>query len=238
MGKGGALLREWWPPLALLAAILALQAMWTSGYDVEGHAAGHLSSATGVFSGVFIVGVILWATPARGRRDPLLAAALVAVFVGYAFVVEGNLTVVDAIGDRSWTDEEAGALGASLPGFEAGHRTAGTGALSTVAAAIATALVLRYRKLVSTRATVASIAVSVVVPSWIWPGAGLVVLAGALCRARARSRRTARSDQLPGAGAPSVTAAAPWLRTVPVRAVPGSTPGEGSVVGAELRLEP
>ena len=44
-------------------------------YDVAGHAADHLQSATPVFPMVFLSAVLVWALPGRGRRDLLRAAA-------------------------------------------------------------------------------------------------------------------------------------------------------------------
>jgi hypothetical protein len=89
------IVRRWWPLPALFAAGLVGEALFKSRYDVTGHAAGHLQSATALFPARAVVAIIFWATPGeerartprtrrspaglsarRLRRQPLLGAAV------------------------------------------------------------------------------------------------------------------------------------------------------------------
>jgi hypothetical protein len=62
--------RSWWPVAVFLLPVLVVQSVWSARYDVAGHAADHLQSATPVFPMDFL-STVLWALPGRGRRDPL-----------------------------------------------------------------------------------------------------------------------------------------------------------------------
>ena len=57
------LVRTWWPVAAFLLPVLVVQAVWSARYDLAGHAADHLQSATPVFPMVFLSAVLLWALP-------------------------------------------------------------------------------------------------------------------------------------------------------------------------------
>src|SRR5258706_16282382 len=83
--------REWWPvPVLIAGALLAQQVLLTSRYDVGGHAAGHLGSASAPFMAAAVVAILLWATPRALRQvDVLLAAA--AGFGTTVLVMPGNL---------------------------------------------------------------------------------------------------------------------------------------------------
>jgi hypothetical protein len=43
--------------------VLVVQTVWSAQYDVAGHAADHLQSATPVFPMVFLSAVLVWALP-------------------------------------------------------------------------------------------------------------------------------------------------------------------------------
>lgn len=61
--------REWWPvPVFLFGALLAQQVLLTSRYDVGGHAAEHLGSASAPFMAAAVIAILMWATP-RARRQ-------------------------------------------------------------------------------------------------------------------------------------------------------------------------
>ena len=179
--------RVLWPVPVFLAVVLTAQSIWIGRYNVEGHAAGHLGSATTIFAGTFMIAVIVWAIPAGRRRDLLTGACAVLLLAGQLLVLFGNVQVVDAIAGNNWTDEQADALGASAPGFEAGHSLAGRGAWLAVGASILLAVVLARRRVVSSRVAIGAAAVSVVVPYFIAPGAGIVVLAVSLCVEKVRA---------------------------------------------------
>ena len=184
-------LRTWWPVAAFLVPVLVLQAVWSSQYDVAGHAADHLQSATPVFPMAFLSAVLLWALPGRGRRDLLLWLLLAAAIASCLVVLAGNVQVIDAIGGATWSDTQASQLGPARPGFESGHDLAALGAWGAVLATMLVAGLLWLRGLVSAQVAVAATVVSLVFPHFIAPGAGVVVLAVSVVVAR--SRRPARS---------------------------------------------
>jgi hypothetical protein len=111
------LLRSWWPVAAFLLPVLVVQAVWSARYDLAGHAADHLQSATPVFPMAFLSAVLLWALPGRGRRDPLLWLLLALAIASCLVVLAGNLRVIDAIGGATWSDTQASQLGPTRPGF-------------------------------------------------------------------------------------------------------------------------
>ena len=181
--------RDWWPVVAFLSPVLLLQAVWSAQYDVAGHAAGHLGSAMVVFPMLFVCAVLIWALPEQGRRDPWLWLIFAVILGGCLVVMAGNIQVVDAIGGDTWSDAQAGQLGALRQGFESGHDLAERGAWGVVLAAIVAAGLLWRRRLVSTKAAVAAGALSLIFPYWIVPGFGIVVLAVSVMLARGRRLR-------------------------------------------------
>jgi hypothetical protein len=191
LGRVLAFLRTWWPVGVFLVPVLVAQTLWSSRYDVTGHAADHLQSATPVFPMVFLSAVLLWALPGRGRRDLVLWLLLAAAIASCLVVLAGNVRVIDAIGDATWNDAQASQLGPTRPGFESGHDLAEGGAWGAVLATMLAAGLLWLRGLVSARVAVAAALVSLVFPHFIAPGAGLVVLAASV--AVTRSRRLAHS---------------------------------------------
>ena len=198
-----AMVRDWWPVPAFLVPIVVVQAVWTGGYDVEGHAAGHLSSATAVFPMAFMAATLLWALPADGRRDPALWLLLAAALAGTVVVLAGNLRVVDALAGDQWSDGDAGRLEATGPGLESGHDLAAQGAYLAVAATMLLAGLLWRRRLASPRAAAGAAFLSLLVPPWIAPGFGIVVLVVAAGAARARRLSRARSSAGPATPAPA-----------------------------------
>jgi hypothetical protein len=173
--------------------VLVVQSVWSARYDVAGHAADHLQSATPVFPMVFLSAVLLWALPGRGRRDPLLWLLLAAAIVSCLVVMVGNVRVIDAIGGTTWSDTQASQLGPTRPGFESGHDLAELGAWGAVLATMLVAGLLWLRRLVSAKVAVAAAAVSLVFPHFIAPGAGMVVLVLSAAVARSGDVRLAGS---------------------------------------------
>ena len=70
--------REWWPvPVFVAGGLLAQQVLLSSRYDVGGHVAEHLASASAPFMAAAVLAILLWATPrARRQIDVLVAAAV------------------------------------------------------------------------------------------------------------------------------------------------------------------
>jgi hypothetical protein len=184
------LVRRWWPIVAFIAAAIALQTILLRGYDAHGHAADHLGSAQVVFFGSALVAIVLWSTPsARHYPDVWIACgAWLAALVGVAI---GNLRVVDAIGAADWTDEQADALGAGLRGFESGHDLAEISSWLGIAAAIVLTIVLLVRRQIGRGVAIGAVVFSLVFPRWIVPGAGVLIVAIALCIARGRKPQLA-----------------------------------------------
>jgi hypothetical protein len=176
-------LRRWWPLAAIFGGAIVLQTVLLADYHARGHATGHLGSARFIFLASALILTILWATPNSFRQpDVLVAAAAWLAAVG-AFAI-GNLQVVNAIGGADWTDDEASRLGASLPGFESGHDLAEVAAPIALVAAIVLAIVIRRRGHVGTRVAIGACAASALVPFFLIPGAGVAVLAVAVCMRR------------------------------------------------------
>jgi hypothetical protein len=171
------IVRGWWPVAAFLVPVLVAQTLWSGRYEVAGHAADHLQSATPVFPMIFLSAVLLWALPGRGRRDRLLWLLLAAAIASCLVVLVGNVRVIEAIHGATWTDAQASQLGPARPGFESGHDLAQLGAWGAVLATILVAGLLWRRRLVSAKVAGAAAVVSLLVPSFIAPGAGMVVLA-------------------------------------------------------------
>jgi hypothetical protein len=195
LGRILEFLRSWWPVAAFLVPMLVVQTVWSARYDVAGHAADHLQSATPVFPMAFLAAVLLWALPGRGRRDRLLWLLFAGAIASCLVVLAGNVRVIDAIGGATWSDAQASQLGPTRPGFESGHELAELGAWGAVLATMLAAGLLWLRRLVSAKVAVAAAVVSLVFPYFIAPGAGVVVLAVWVAVARARELRLARSRQ-------------------------------------------
>jgi len=191
------ILHSWWPVAAFLVPVLVAQTIWSGRYEVAGHAADHLQSATPVFPMIFLSAVLLWALPGRGRRDRLLLLLLAAAIASCLVVLVGNVRVIEAIDGANWTDAQASQLGPARFGFESGHDLAQLGAWGAVLATMLAAGLLWRRRLVSAKAAAAAAVVSLVVPSFIAPGAGIVVLTVSAAVAHARGdRRLARNSSV------------------------------------------
>jgi uncharacterized membrane protein YfcA len=187
-------LGRWWPMVAFIAIAIAAQTIALRGYDARGHAADHLSSAQVVFFGSALVAIILWSTPrARRQVDVVLACGVwLGMLVGVAI---GNLRVVDAIAGADWTDDQAETLGEGLRGFESGHDLAELCSVLGVGAAIGLTIVMFMTGHINRGIAIGAVAVSLLFPRWIVPGAGVLVLTVALCVARGRRLSAARDPQ-------------------------------------------
>jgi hypothetical protein len=135
--------------------------------------------------------LLLWSGPCCGRCPrPVVSLNVIAACGAWLLAVGGvtlgNLRVVDAIGDANWSDEQADVLGAGLPGFESGHDLAQVASLVAVGAAIVLSVVLFLRTHVGRRVAIGACLASLLFPPWLFPGAGVVVLAIAACFARRR----------------------------------------------------
>lgn len=165
------LLREWWPvPAIICSSLLAQWLLITSRYDVAGHATGHLASATAPFLAAPLVFLLFWATPAARRQMDLLIVSGV-WFATTVAVMVGNLRVVDDLIDAGYSRTPTG----SLPDV-ADHSLANSSVWYAAVAALVVIAAWHRRGHIGNRATVGAIAVSLIVPPWIIPGAGMIVL--------------------------------------------------------------
>lgn len=171
---------------AVLAVIIGIQVWWSQGYSPTGHAADHFQSATVVFSMAFVLIAIAWALPVPERRQPRLWALLALVALAAVFNAQGNIQVVDAIGDEDWSLETVDRLGPTRDGFEEGHVRAERAALAGVVAAAALVIWLGTRRVISPRLCVGAVVACVLFPYWFFPGLGLVIVAAVLVIRRVR----------------------------------------------------
>jgi hypothetical protein len=177
-----AVARRWWPvPVVLASSIVVQKLLFESRYEVSGHAAGHLSSATAPFGAFAFAAILLWTTP-TGRRQPDMLVACLAWLAATVLVLVGNVRVVDALVD-------AGLGRAPTEGLPdvADHGLANLAPWLAAVAAVAMAGVFWRRGHVSRRVAIGSALLSMVFPPWIIPGAGVLVLVVARCIAYERS---------------------------------------------------
>src|SRR5712691_9444012 len=91
------LVRRWWPVPAVIGSSFVVQKVFfESRYDVSGHAAEHLSSATAPFAAFAVASILLFVTP-RARRQPIALVTSAAWLVSTVLVLVGNVQVVDAL---------------------------------------------------------------------------------------------------------------------------------------------
>ena len=196
-------LRRWWPVLAaLVVSVVAQRALLTSGYDVSGHAAEHLSGA-GVPFFACVVAVALFVSTRPALRQPLVLAAVAAWVVTTVFVLIGNVRVVDALVAEGFADTPTGQL-VPTPAVEAAHGLANAAPWWGVLAAIAVSAALWRHGHLSWKAAVATGVVSLLFPPWIIPGAGVVVatvLRGVAFAREGRSRGPGPLAGSPGGAA-------------------------------------
>jgi hypothetical protein len=175
--------REWWPvPVFLAGALVAQQALLSSRYDVGGHAAEHLGSASVPFMAAAVVAILLWATPRARRQSEVLVPAAV-WFATTVVVMLGNLRVIDDLVAAGYSHTPTD----SVPDV-ADHALANSSIWYAVVAALGLVASFRWRRHIGNRAAIGAAIVTVIFPPWIFPGAGVIVLAIVRCVARRRER--------------------------------------------------
>jgi hypothetical protein len=189
--------RRWWPAPALIAVAIALQQVAIGGrYNVSGHAGEHLSSATVAFPAFAFVAILLYATPAA-RRQPLVLAASALWLASTVLVLVGNIRVVDALIDAGMADVSTSQLVATDAIADA-HDLADLAPWLGVLTALAMTGLLWRGRHITGRVAVGAAILSVIVPPWIIPGAGVIVITVARCMSH---QRTARADGTDSGGA-------------------------------------
>jgi len=179
--------RVLWPvPVFVVVALVAQQVLVMSRYDVGGHAAGHLGSASAPFMAAAILCVLFWSTPAARRQIDLLVTGGV-WFTTTLLVMIGNLRVVDDLIAAGYSHTPT----SSVPDV-ADHSLANSSVWYAAVAALVLVVAWWRRRHVGNRATIASVVVTLVIPPWIVPGAGVIMLA--IVRVVQRSRLAANGD--------------------------------------------
>lgn len=173
-------LRLWWPVPVILATSLCTQRIFVeSRYDVSGHAAGHLSNATAAFAAFALIAILLYATP-PARSQLLVLVPSVTWLAGTMLVLVGNLRVVDALVDAGLGDTPTSELVENAT-IDSAHDLANWSPwLALLAALLLTAALWRSRH-VSGPVAIGAAVLSVIVPPWIFPGAGVLVVTTARC---------------------------------------------------------
>ena len=168
--------RRWWPiPAAVALSLLLQTVVYSSRYDVGGHAAEHLASGSFVFLAAVVAGVLLWTTPAAWRSPIVLAGVAVWLGAGVAIAV-GNARVVDALIDAGQARTPTDRL-FETPAISDAHWLANNAPFVAVAAAFAIVLGVYLVRAASVRLVVGAAVLNVLVPYWVVPGFGVVVLA-------------------------------------------------------------
>jgi hypothetical protein len=173
--------RELWPVPALIAAsLIAQHLLVTSRYDVGGHASGHLASASAPFMAAAILCILFWTTPlARHQADLLVIGG--AWFATTLLVMVGNLRVVDDLVAAGYSHTPTG----SVPDV-ADHSLANSSVWYAAVAALVLVAAWGRRRHIGNRVTIGAVVATVIIPPWIIPGAGVIVLA--IVRVVQRSR--------------------------------------------------
>jgi hypothetical protein len=166
------MVREWWPVPAFVAgALLAQRLLLSSRYDVGGHAAEHLAGATAPFMAAAVLSMLCWATPRPRHQIDLLVVAGV-WFATTLLVMFGNLRVVDDLVAAGYSRTPTG----SVPDV-ADHSLANSSVWYAEVAALLLVTAWRRRRHIGNRATIGAVVATVIIPPWIIPGAGVIVLA-------------------------------------------------------------
>ena len=170
--RAAHIVREWWPVPAFVAgALLAQQLLLSSRYDVGGHAAEHLAGATAPFMAAAVLSILFWATPRPRYQIDLLVVAGV-WFATTLLVMAGNLRVVDDLVAAGYSRTPTG----SVPDV-ADHSLANSSVWYAEVAALLLVAAWRRRRHIGNRATIGAVVATVIIPPWIIPGAGVIVLA-------------------------------------------------------------
>ena len=204
-------LERWWPAPAFLTGSVVAQIVLRPDPTPVGHAAGHYSNATVLFAIAPAVGITIWASTADLRRRPSFWFLNASVLASIVVVHVANMRVVNAIGNERWTNDQASALGPSRPGFESAHVLTERAEWASAAIVFVLAVCLARWHALPASVTAAAMVASLIVPPWIFPARGLVIIAIGSLYQRAKRPTPERTDETapPPVGAPAGSAASP-----------------------------
>ena len=184
------IIRAIWPVPAFIATALTAQRLVLSSRDnVGGHAAEHLNGASAPFMAAAMLSILFWATPRARRQIDLLVIGSV-WFATTLLVMLGNLRVVDDLVDAGYSNTPTG----SVPEV-ADHSLANSSVWYAVAAALLLVAAWRRRRHIGNRATIGAVVATVIIPPWIIPGAGVIVVAIVRLVQRGRAAVTGAGHQ-------------------------------------------
>ena len=164
--------RALWPvPVLIAAALIAQHLLVMSRYDVGGHASGHLSGASAPFMAAAILSILFWTTPPARRQADLLVIGGV-WFATTVLVMVGNLRVVDDLVAAGYSHTPT----SSVPDV-ADHSLANSSVWYAAVAALVLVAAWRRRRHIGNGATIGALVATVVIPPWIIPGVGVVIVA-------------------------------------------------------------
>lgn len=149
-------------PFALLVTLLIPNAAGP-------HADSHMFSAAQYGAQALIA--ISLAVIVRGSLSRLSLVMLVAPMAAVLLGAVASAKIAHLIWDKNWNNENAGELGASLPGFEHWHELAEQADTAIMLGGIAFALAVLFSRRVGKVAPVLAIVLSLI-PAWIFPALG------------------------------------------------------------------
>ena len=184
------LFNRWWPIPAFIAGSVIVQILTSPHPTPIGHAAGHYGNATVLFAIGPIVAITVWASAANVRRRPVFWFFNAALLAATAVVYAANMQIVNAIGGERWTNDQVELFGPTRPGFEAGHVLTQRAELASAVIMVVFAVCLGRWHALKPAVVAAIVVVSIIVPPWIFPGRGIVIIAIAFLHQRAKRLRT------------------------------------------------
>jgi MYXO-CTERM domain-containing protein len=136
-----------------------------------------------------MLSILFWATPRARRQLDLLVIGSV-WFATTLLVMLGNLRVVDDLVDAGYSNTPT----SSVPDV-ADHSLANSSVWYAAVAALLLVAAWRRRRHIGNRATIGAVFATVIIPPWIIPGAGVIVVAIVRLVQRGRAAVTGAGQQ-------------------------------------------
>lgn len=197
------MVRRWWPlPVAIAGSIVVQKVVYTSRFDVSGHAAEHVGSGSFIFFATVVAGVLLWTTPAA-RRSPVVLIGLAGWLAAGIAIAIGNVRVIDALIEGGQATTTTAAL-VDTPGLHNAHWLANTAPLYALASAFVVILGLHLVRAGSVSLFASAAVLNLVVPYWLVPGFGVIVVTIARVIAREKAARANASSEAESPAVPAL----------------------------------